>query len=489
MVALPALFLVLLAVFFFLGGRRKGGGLFRQVAPQLLLLFLISTAIALGESRWLKKLFYSPRLLFILWLLFWFFLLVLAVRTLAYLVFDFLGQHKPGRRYPRLVKDVAIFILYIIGILLILKVYLHIPISGLWVSSAVLTVVVGFALQDILGNLFSGIILNFEDSLKIGDWVRIDEHEGRVEQFGWRSFKIRTIDRELIVIPNQSASKAEVVIYGAGRQPVALKIHFGASYQDSPDQVSTAVLMALATAPHIRREPAPEVQLADFNDSAMNYLVKFWIDDYALHNVIASDVRRRIWYAFRRQGIEIPYPKRDVYLKREKSWAIPPEALAEVLQRNDVLREIEPEQFKELLAAAETRIFGSGETIIREGDEGEYFYHVYSGAVNVLKQGQTIARLLAGNFFGETSLVTGERINATVVAEVESIVILVSSARFKQVVDMSEKMAMKLSVVITRRQSELDQFKEKRLKAGRDNLKKDPQNLFARILNYFASKN
>jgi small-conductance mechanosensitive channel len=489
MVALPALFLALLAAFFFLGGRKKGGGLFRLVAPQLLLLVLLTAAIVVGDSRWLKKLFYSPRLLFVLWLLFWFVLLVLAVRTLAYFVFDFLVLHQPGRHYPRLVKDVVIFILYIIGILLILKVYLHLTINGIWVSSAVLTVVVGFALQDILGNLFSGIILNFEDSFKIGDWVRIGDREGRVEQFGWRSFKIRTIDRELIVIPNQAASKAEVVIYGAGRQPVALKIHFGASYQDSPDQVSAAVLKALEAAPRIRREPPPEVQLAAFDDFALNYLVKFWIDDYALHNVIASDVRRRIWYAFRRQGIEIPYPKRDVYLKREKSGAIPPAALAEVLQRNDVLREIEAEKFQDLLAAAETKVFGAGEIIIREGEKGDYFYHIYSGTVNVLNQGQVIARLQAGDFFGEISLVTGERINATVVAEAESIVILVSSARFKQVIDMNEKMALKLSAVITRRQSELELFREKNLKTGRGDLKKDPQNLFARILKYFASQN
>ena len=169
--------------------------------------------------------------------------------------------------------------------------------------------VVGFALQDILGNLFSGIILNFEDSFKIGDWLRIGDREGRVEQFGWRSFKIRTIDRELIVIPNQSASKAEVVIYGAGRQPVALKIKVGAGYQDSPDRVSAAVLKALEAMPDIRREPPPEVQLADFGDFALNYLVKFWIDDYSRHNIIASDARRRIWYAFRRQGIEIPLPE------------------------------------------------------------------------------------------------------------------------------------------------------------------------------------
>ncbi len=487
LVALPGLFLLLALVLFLAGGRRRGGGLFRQVLPQLLLLFLLSAAISLCTSGWLGKWPFSPRVLFFLWLLFWFFLVVLAVKVLAYFVFDFLVLGKQGVHYPKLIKDVVVFILFVVGVLLILKYYLGIPLTGILASTAVLTVVIGFALQDILGNLFSGIILNFEDSFKIGDWLCIGEREGRVEQFGWRSFKVRTIDRELIVIPNQTASKAEVLIYGAGRQPVALNVRVSAGYGDSPDRVGAAVLGALADMPNVRREPPPVVQLVDFGDFAMNYLVKFWVDDFSRHNFITSDARRRIWYAFRRQGIEIPFPKRDVYMKQEKPLAIPQAALAGVLQRNDVLAAIEEDDFHSLLAAVETRVFGAGETIIREGDEGLYFYHVYSGAVSILKQGQVIARLQAGDFFGEISLVTGDKVSATVAAAEESVVILVPSARFKQVVEMNESMALKLSALITRRQDEMKLFSAKNPREGPATGKKDSENLFKRILKYFAS--
>ncbi|HUU04603.1 MAG TPA: mechanosensitive ion channel family protein [Patescibacteria group bacterium] len=486
--ALPVFFILLLLVLFFMGSKKHAGDLIRQTLPQLLLLIVLTAGIALLSSSLLKRFFYSPHLMFILWLLFWFSLLILAVRILAYFVFDFLVLKKQRIRYPKLVREVVVFVLYIVGILLILNYYLNIRPTALWASSAVLTVVIGFALQDILGNLFSGIVLNFEDSFKLEDWVRIGDREGRVEQFGWRSFKIRTIDRELIVIPNQTASKAEVLIYGSGRQPVCLKIGVGASYQDSPDRVGTAILKALESMPEIRREPPPEVQLADFADFALNYLVKFWIDDYARHNVIASEARRRIWYAFRRQGVEIPYPKRDVYMKQERSTEIPRQALVEVLQGNDVLREIETEKFRDLLAAAEYKVFGSAETIIREGDCSDYFYHIYSGAVNVLKGGQVIARLGAGDFFGEISLVTGEKFNATVTADRESVIILVSSACFKQLIDMNEKMALKLSQVITRRQEEMRLFSEKNRRTDSAVLHKNSANLFKRIVNYFATK-
>jgi small-conductance mechanosensitive channel/CRP-like cAMP-binding protein len=486
--ALPGLFVLLLAVLFFSGGKKRDGGLLRQTLLQQLLLIVLTAGIALLSSGLLKRFFYSPRLMFILWLLFWFLLLVLAIKILAYFVFDFLVLKKQGIRYPKLVKDVLVFILYIVGVLLILNYYLHIKPTAIWASSAVLTVVIGFALQDILGNLFSGIVLNFEDSFKLEDWVRIGEREGRVEQFGWRSFKIRTIDRELIVIPNQAASKAEVLIYGAGRQPVALKIKIGTGYQDSPDRVSAVILKVLETMDDVCREPQAVVQFKDFGDYSLNYEIKFWVRDYSLHNNINSEGRRRIWYAFKRQHIEIPYPVRDIYQKQEKPEALSRPALAEALQRNDVLREIEEAKFNDLLADADHKIFGSGETIIREGDESDYFYHIYSGAVNVFKGVQVIARLAAGDFFGEISLVTGEKFNATVVADRESVIIQVSSARFKQVIDMNEKMALKLSAVITRRQEEMRLFSEKNLKMDNAALHKKSENLFKRILNYFASK-
>ncbi len=486
--ALPVLFLLLPAVLYVAGGRRKNGGLFRQVLPQLLLLFLLSAAVSLFSSSWLHDLPHAPRLRFFLWLFFWFFMVVLAVKTVAYLVFDVLVLKRQGVRYPKLIKDVAVFILFVAGLLLILKYYLGQPISGLLASTAVLTVVVGFALQDVLGNLFSGIILHFEDSFKIGDWVRIGEREGRVEQFGWRSFKVRTIDRELIVIPNQSASKAEVLIYGAGGQPVRLRIQVGTGYGDSPDRVEAAILGALAAMPDVRREPAPVVQLKSFGDFAMNYEVKIWIDDFERHNVIASDVRRRIWYAFRRQGIEIPFPKRDVTMKPERSEEFPPAEMAVALRRNVVLAALAAGDFQALAAAAGHRVFGANETVIREGEAGDHFYHIHSGSMTVLKDGRFVARLGPGDFFGEISLVTGEKTNATVVAERESVVLTIPSARFQQVVDMNEAMAQKLAEVITRRQNETRAASEKSRAADTVALRKESANLLKRILKYFGGK-
>ncbi len=183
-----------------------------------------------------------------------------------------------------------------------------------------------------------------------------------------------------------------------------------------------------------------------------------------------------------------PIPKRDVYMKQERSTEIPRQALLDALKGNDVLRTIDEGEFGTLLAEVECQVFGAGETIIREGEDGEFFYHVFSGAVDVVKDGRVVARLQAGDFFGEISLVTGEKTGATVVAERESAVILVSSTRFKQIIGMNEELARKLSLVITRRQAELKLFREKNLTLDDGAGKKISENLFKRILNYFAVK-
>jgi small-conductance mechanosensitive channel len=488
LLALPVLFLLLMLAFFLLGRRTKKQGFFREVFPLLLPLFLLTAAIAVLNSRFFSAFFRSERLFFFLWLLFWLCLVAMAVRTLAYFTFDFLLRRKQGIRYPKLVKDVLVFLLYVVGFLLILNYYLKIKITVLLASSAVFTVVIGFALQDILGNLFSGIILNFEDSFKLGDWVRINAWEGRVEQFGWRSFKIRTIDRELIVIPNQAASKAEVLIYGSDSQPVALKVRVGASYHDSPDRVGAAIAEVLAAQDDICRNPAPVVLLKDFADFSLDYEIKFWIRDYAQHIRITSEVRRRIWYAFRRRNIQIPFPVREIVQPREPVAAVPRRSLVDALKGNEVLRAIDEKDFARLLDETDFQVFGSGETIIREGEAGGSFCHVYSGAVDVIKDGRPLARLQAGDFFGEISLVTGEKTNAAVVAAVESAIIMILPARFKQVIAMNEGLARQLSQVITRRQEELKLFSEKATAADGVANKKNTENLFRRILNYFAVK-
>jgi small-conductance mechanosensitive channel/CRP-like cAMP-binding protein len=490
--AMPAIFFFLLLGFFFVARWSGHATLLRRTYRQLLALLGLSLLLNGAASRMgaglLRGIVDPGRVVFGLWLLLLVFLLVFFIRLFTFLIFDVFVTAHHRARYPRVLRDLLVFALYVVGLLLILKFYLHMGISWLSVSSAVLTVVVGLAVQDILGNLFSGIILNFEDVFELGDWIRINGQEGRIEQLGWRAILIRTVDRELLAIPNQAASKADVLIRGPNRLPVALRVCVGAHYRHPPDTVCDAIGQAVRGAADVLAEPPPQVIVKDFADSAVLYEVKFWTIDYGRATPICGDVRRRIWYAFRRLAIDIPFPIRDLIMH-------PPGAdapafddrreLAAALRENDVLTSLDESQLTNLLAGTEVQMFGGGEVIIREGDPGDSLYHILEGRVRILKEGRELALLGRGDFFGEISLVTGEPVSATVETVSHSRLLRVTSARFRESVDMNETMARKLSEVITRRQDEMRSFSEK---GGGDavSLKKNSENLFRRIINYFG---
>jgi CRP-like cAMP-binding protein len=239
----------------------------------------------------------------------------------------------------------------------------------------------------------------------------------------------------------------------------------------------------------VLKDPAATVFLCDFADFSVTYEIKFWIDDLGQRNPVSSEVRRRIWYAFRRSHIQIPFPVREVHIKREEPDRIPGEEMAAALKGNHVLQTLDDPQFRKLLEKMECQRYGRGEVIIREGESASDFYHILRGECQVLKENRPLARLHDGDFFGEISLVTGEKTTATVVTTTESEIIQISSPVFRETVSMNTKMARKLSEVITLRQAELRIFHEKIVESDSGILKEKTDNLFRRIVKYFGVKN
>lgn len=492
---LPVGFLLLIIVFYILTKKKDLFLKLRSFIPYLFALFFLSLVLSILKSEVVVQLFYSETLMTILELCLLFFILVLSVKITIFLIFDFLFGKKQKIKYPRLIKDLVIIILYIIGVLLIAKYYLNIQLTVVLASSAVLTVVIGFALQDILGDLFSGIALNLEESLNIGDWIKIGDDEGKVEQFRWRSIKIRTIDNILVLIPNRIASKQEVKRFGGPREPFALRLKIGVSYKNSPDFVISTIMEVLNTIPAVLTTPKPMVMVHKFDDFAIIYEIKFWLTDYSIKDPIKSEIQRRTWYAFKRNDIQIPFPIRDIYIKdikKEKitgsaKWAeMGKEQIIAVLQKNEVLNTISQNQLENLAEDIEIKLYGIGETLIKEGEEGRYFYHFLEGEAEVLKNDKVIIRMRANDYVGEMALFTGEKTTADVRITKQSRVLRISSERFRETVRLNEKMARKLSEVIAQRKGQLMELKKKEEDSQTKAIKKESENIFLRIKKYFS---
>ena len=483
---LPIILFILIILFYFTSKKRESFYQLKKLIPQFFVLLFLTLLISVINTNFISTIFYSNKLIFILWLIVLLFLLNISVKIIVFFLFDFIFFTKEGVKRIRLIKDIVTIILYIIGILLIFNYFLDIKITVILASSAVLTVVVGFAIQDTLGNLFSGISLNFEESLKIGDWIKIGEYEGKIEQFRWRSIKIRTIDNILILIPNQIASKKEVVNFGYLNSNIALRLKIGVSYKNSPDSVIKTIQKSLKSIDLVLKKPDPIVMVSSFNDFSIEYDIKFWINNYSKKDIINDKIIRKIWYAFKRNNIEIPFPIRNIYIKKDIEPEISKEYIFNSLKKDEIFCSIDDKYLKQLIQEhIEINLYGKGETLIEDGEEGDYFYHIIEGEVEVLKNNKVIKVLKNSDYFGEMSLFTGENASASVKTSKESKILKLSSEKFRETVKINEKMAKKLSEVIALRRAELKELKMIESEFPQKNIKKETENIFKRMKKYF----
>lgn len=313
-------------------------------------------------------------------------------------------------------RDVLDFVLYVLITLPILKVQLKLDVTTMLGTSAVLSLVLGFALQDTPGNLFSGLSLQLETPFEVGDFIRVSDKEGRVVQIAWRSTRIETMRREVITIPNSLIAKEKVTNYSRGGLPVAIDLEFGASYSAAPNFVKSEVLEALREAPLVLNDPKPWVRVSNFGDSAITYKTRFFISDFAAVPHVTDEVLGRLWYRFGRTGIEIPFPQQVVHFKTEEAPKTDPDL--ELLSNLPLFKPFPIDEAKRLSRAALERKFGVGEEVITEGRSGSSFYVVVKGrlSVRVGTPSKEVAILERGAAFGEMSLLTGEPRSATVIA-------------------------------------------------------------------------
>ena len=190
---------------------------------------------------------------------------------------------------------------------------------GAWIASAgILGIAVGFAAQDTLSNFFSGIAIIADQPYQVGDYVNLAEgHRGRVVAIGLRSTRILTRDDLEITIPNAVIGGAAIVNETRGPSSASrVRVKTGVAYGTDLGQAEAVMLGVAESEPLVLDEPAPRVRLRRFGDSGLDLELLAWIDQpeargLALH-LLGSAVYRR----FRQEGIEIPYPKRDLYVKQ-----------------------------------------------------------------------------------------------------------------------------------------------------------------------------
>lgn len=187
-----------------------------------------------------------------------------------------------------------------------------------WLATAgIAAVAIGLAAQDTLGNLFAGISILADAPYKVGDFIVLDgQDRGQVTQIGLRSSRILTRDDLEITIPNSIIAKSKIVNETAGRwEKQRLRIPVGVAYGSDPDLVKEALLEAVGTEKHVCKHPEPWIKFCSFGDSSLNFEIRCWIRDPEIRGRVIDRINTEVAKVLVRKGIEIPYPKRDLYIK------------------------------------------------------------------------------------------------------------------------------------------------------------------------------
>jgi small-conductance mechanosensitive channel/CRP-like cAMP-binding protein len=376
-----------------------------------------------------------------------------AINLLVLIAVNPLRSDEIPEHFPTIVQD-AIIVALFAGV--------SIMVFGekVLAMSAVGAVVVGFALQDTLGNAFAGLAIQIEKPFRVGQWIRVGDHEGRVAEVTWRATKLRTKADAFVVLPNNLVSKEAIVNYSEPVIPVRLAVEVGATYSKPPNEVKAAIVEAIRNSPLALADPAPDVMLVEFGSSSINYRARFWVQDYGRDLVAMDQVRTAIYYSFRRHGIEIPFPMQVEY-ERTEIVGRPPETTAaflDAIAQVPVFAPLDDATRRELVGMALERMYGAGDVVVRQGAPAGSMFVVSRGELRVtIEPNDTeVARHTTGGFFGEMSLLTGNPRTATVTAVTDCVLMELTAEAFRRFVVEQPAVLEQITAAVLRRQVELD---------------------------------
>lgn len=370
--------------------------------------------------------------------------------------FGFLFQQRGNTSVPKFLSEIVTICIVILALFIVLDGVYGIEVPGLLAGAGIVGIVLGLALQDTLGNVFSGFAIYFGGQFKSGDWLLVGEQHAQIVETNWRSTRLRTIDDIYLDIPNSNITKETVVNYNYPDNLHALVLDIGLEYDASPAKVRKVLVEAALNCPHVLRSPAPDVYLKEFANCSVTYQLRFWLDDHSKYRDAYSEIRTHLWYSLRRNKISIPYP-----IQAEYPYEFPSAArdeykvVREALTRVAFYECLAHEQIERLVRGAGLVLFGTGERIICQGTDAGSMYILISGRAEVLVENNgtttSLATIGPGDCIGEISLLTGESRSATVRALEDCEAVELGKETILPLLSDSPELLSRLSDILARR--------------------------------------
>ncbi|NJR40853.1 MAG: mechanosensitive ion channel [Leptolyngbyaceae cyanobacterium CSU_1_4] len=429
------------------------------ILPVLFFLLFMQHILQLDpDGRWVKS----------IETLLWVCVIHAALSLLNVILFEQAEADTWRSRVPKLLIDLARLFLILLGTAIVLATVWDADLAGLATALGVSSIVIGLALQDTLGSVTSGIALLFERPFSVGDWLRIGETVGQVTDINWRAVRLQTLEREMVVIPHKVIGGETIRNFSQPQCLHAERIQIGFSYNDPPNLAKQVLKSTAVATPGILTHPAPQIFTLSYDDFAVTYEVKFFIQDYGAVEETRDRFMTRVWYAAQRNNLSIPFPIRTVYhfhgpTSQAKGLS---KKVADSLQSIPAFVPLDEEENGQSLSQGIVlQHFGVGEKVVRQGDPGNALYIIISGQALLSvtddpnrKQDREqdkeedreheILPLKAGEFFGEMALFSGELSPVSVTAAADLEVMMIPAAIVNRTIERQPSFAREISQIL-----------------------------------------
>lgn len=255
----------------------------------------------------------------IIYFLFLVFLLIYFTKKLRnWIVYKLLEKSKIDIGVRLAVGTIIRYLVLILGFIIVLQT-VGIDLSTLSILAGALGIGIGFGLQNITNNFVSGIVILFERPIKVGDRIEVGEILGDVVKISLRSTTVITNDNISIIVPNSEFISSTIINWSHNDRNVRFNVPIGVSYDSDPEEVKSLLLKVAEGEKTVLKNPAPDVIFAEFADSSLNFTLRVWTQKHITSpHILKSKLYFQIFKIFKENGIEIPFPQRDLHIIDKK---------------------------------------------------------------------------------------------------------------------------------------------------------------------------
>jgi small-conductance mechanosensitive channel len=395
--------------------------------------------------------------------LLWICLIYAALQVVNILLFE---DAKPGSwqaQVPKLFLDLSRFFLVLVGAAIVFSTVWGTDLGGVITALGVGSLVIGLALQDSLGNIFSGIALLFESPVGLGDWVEVDGIVGEVVNINWRSVHVKTTNNDLRVVPNSVLAQSSFTNFSRPEQAHFRTVEVGFSCDDAPNRVRQLLVETALTTKGVLPDPAPYVYTQEYGDFAIIYEVNLAFAGYAQSDDIISDFKTRLWYMAQRHRLTMPYPT-EVHVQPEPpTFSTDPlvQTAATILKSIPTLAGLDADILNRLCQADHIQYFAADEPLLLQEQRVPGLFVLLTGTVEMIVQtpdgtSHALTRLGAGDVFGEESSLLGEQFSEVqIIAQGDVQVLFIEEALLESLVDQHPRFASELGELMQLRRQDL----------------------------------